>query len=447
MKIRNKEIQMQNKYILNIIIANLLWSFIPVLVSDLISEISIFMIIFIRFTISGISLFIFAILFILVNNYFTNNKSISFKILFGNIRHKNRRFNNIRNYNYYILIGFFGVILNLIFFFQTLKITSISFTMIGFLLSVIIIAVYEAGRNFEKFDIFKVLYITLMVFAILIILFVSFEQARLYGEAVSLNGFIYLVLFSVFISFLYVGINKDSYSKLEITSINENKYYKIPRFLIKMSLSFLIGTLLMVPFLAILNLLPIFSDFRMEIVSFFNGFSSYFHYLGRGEIIYLIIFSTIIPYLLIYLANVNWKSLNLTYSQWSSILNLIDPMGSIILSVIFVSEYFPIELLVIFAFIIIISIVLRYAHEVKNMVQAYLLITLRRGAMGYLPIKLLKSYGIIAIDSLIGSHDLLIHVKISSIKDFYFLVNKQLKGFENIKKVEILFIHKIEKKI
>ena len=436
---------MQNKYILNIVIANLLWSFIPVLVSDLISEISIFMIIFIRFTISGIFLFILAIIFVLVNNHFTSNKAISLRLLFENIRHKNRRFNNIRNYTYYILIGFFGVILNLIFFFLTLKITSISFTMIGFLLSVIMIAIYEAGRNFEKFDIFKVLYITLMIFAILLILFVSFESARLHGEEVSFNGFIYLVLFSVSISFLYVGINKDSYSKLEITSINENKYYKIPRFLIKMSLSFLIGTLLMIPFLMILNFLPIFNDFRLEIGSFFYGFSNFFTYLGRWEIIYLIIFSTIIPYLLIYLANVNWKSLNLTYSQWSSILNLIDPMGSIILSVLIVSEYFPFELLVIFIFIILISIILRYAHEVKNIVNAFLSITLSKGAIGSLPIKILKNYGIMRIDSLIGAHDLLIQVRISSIKDFYYLVDKKLKSINDIKKIEIYFVNKFEK--
>jgi len=436
---------MQNKYILNIIIANLLWSFIPVLVSDLVSEISVFMIIFIRFTISGLFLFLLAIIFVLVNNHITGHKPISIKHLFENLRHKNRRFNNIRNYNYYILIGFFGVILNLIFFFLTLKIASISFTMIGFLLSVIIIAIYEAGRNFEKFDIFKVLYIALMVIAILIIVFVSFENYRLYDDSISLNGFIYLILFSVFISFLYVGINKDSYSKLEIKSINENKYYKIPRLLIKMSLSFLIGTLLMIPFLMILNFLPIFHDFRLEIVSFFNGFSNFFIYLGRWEILYLIIFSTIIPYLLIYIANVNWKSLNLTYSQWSSILNLIDPLGSILLSVFLVNEFFPFELLIIFIFLITISIILRYAHEVKNMVNAYLLITLRKGAMGFLPVKMLKNFGIIAIHSLIGSHDLLINIKISSIKDFYYLVDKKLKSIDYIKKVEIYFINKIEK--
>ncbi len=436
---------MQNKYIINIVIANLLWSFIPVLVSDLVSEISVFMIIFIRFTISGSFLLFIAILFTLINNHLTSNAKISIKSLFKNIRHKNRRFNNIRNYNYYILIGFCGVILNLIFFFLTLKITSISFTMIGFLLSVIIIAIYEAGRNFEKFDVFKVLYIALMIFAILIILFVSYQSAQLYGEVITLNGFVYLILFSISISFLYVGINKDSYSKLELTSINENKYYKIPRFLIKMALSFLIGTLLMIPFLMVLNLIPIFSDFKLEIVSFFNEFSNIFLYLGRWEIIYLIIFSTIIPYLLIYIANVNWNSVNLTYSQWSSILNLIDPMGSIILSVIFVSEFFPFELLVIFIFLITVSIILRYAHEVKNMVSAYLLITLRKGSVGILPVKILKNYGIVAIHSLIGSHDLLINIKISSIKDFYYLVDKKLKSMSGIKKVEIYFINKIEK--
>jgi DNA-binding Lrp family transcriptional regulator len=317
--------------------------------------------------------------------------------------------------------------------------------MIGFLLSVIIIAIYEAGRNFEKFDVFKVLYITLMVFAILIILFVSYEAVRLGGELIYLNGFVYLILFSVSISFLYIGINKDSYSKREITSINENKYYKIPRFLIKMSFSFLIGTLLMIPFLMVLNFLPIFSDFRVEIILFFNEFPNIFLYMGQWEILYLIIFSTIIPYLLVYLANVNWKSANLTYSQWSSILNLIDPMGSIILSVIFVNEFFPFELMITFIFLILISIILRYAHEVKNMVNAFLLITLRKGVIGLLPVKLLKNYGIIAIHSLIGSHDLLINIKISSIKDFYYLVDKKLKSIDDIKKVEIFFVNKMEK--
>ena len=436
---------MQNKYIINIIIANLLWSFIPVLVSDLVSEISVFMIIFIRFIVSGLFLLFIAMIFTLINNHLTNNAKISIRLLFENIKHKNRRFNNIRNYSYYILIGFCGVILNIIFFFLTLKNTSISFTMIGFLLSVIIIAVYEAGRNFEKFDIFKVLYITLMFFAILIILFVSYESAQINGSLISLNGFVYLLLFSVTISFLYVGIDKDSYSKLELESINENKYYKIPRLLIKMSLSFLIGTLLMIPFLLGLNFLPIFSDFKLEIISFFNEFSNIFLYLGRWEILYLIIFSTIIPYLLIYIANVNWKSLNLTYSQWNSILNLIDPMGSIILAVIIVSEFFPLELLVIFIFLIIISIILRYAHEVKNMVNAYLLITLKKGVIGALPVKILKNYGIVTVNSLIGSHDLLIKIKISSIKDFYYLVDKKLKSISDIKKVDIYFINKIEK--
>jgi hypothetical protein len=73
------------------------------------------------------------------------------------------------------------------------------------------------------------------------------------------------------------------------------------------------------------------------------------------------------------------------------------------------------------------------------------LITLKKGAMAVLPVKILKNYGITTIDSLIGSHDLLIHVKISSIKDFYYLVNKQLKSIEDIKNVRIFFINKIEK--
>ncbi|MFX0180083.1 MAG: EamA family transporter, partial [Candidatus Hodarchaeota archaeon] len=147
---------MQNKLIINIILANLLWSFIPIIVSDLFVDISIIMVIFLRFLISGFALLVLALILVLINNKFSQKKPISIRFLFENLFHKNRRFFDIKNISYYLYLGFFGVILNIIFFFLTLKTTSITFTMIGFLLSVIFIAFYEKGVNFEKFDIFKV---------------------------------------------------------------------------------------------------------------------------------------------------------------------------------------------------------------------------------------------------------------------------------------------------
>ena len=84
-----------------------------------------------------------------------------------NLFHKNRRFFDIKNILYYLYLGFFGIILNIVFFFLTLKTTSITFTMVGFLLSVIFIAFYEKGVNFERFDVFKVLYIIILFFSII----------------------------------------------------------------------------------------------------------------------------------------------------------------------------------------------------------------------------------------------------------------------------------------
>ncbi len=45
---------MQNKSISYTIIANLLWSFIPIVVLDLFNEISVLMVVFLRFFVSGI---------------------------------------------------------------------------------------------------------------------------------------------------------------------------------------------------------------------------------------------------------------------------------------------------------------------------------------------------------------------------------------------------------
>ena len=435
---------MQNKLIINIILANLLWSFIPIIVSDLFIEISIIMVIFLRFLISGFVLLILALILVLVNNK-SPKKKISIRFLFENLFHKNRRFFGIKNISYYLYLGFFGVILNIIFFFLTLKTTSITFTMIGFLLSVIFIAFYEKGVNFEKFDIFKVLYILILVFSIIILIFVGSTGATLKGKPVMLNGIIYLLIFSISISFLYIVINRDAYSKEEIKLINKNKDYKIPRFLIKMAMSFLLGVVCMIPLAFIIYLLPVETDLTYEVSTFFSQFRILLLILGRWEIIFLIIFSTIIPYLLVFIANVNWKSENLTYSQWSSILNLIDPMGSIIFAVIFVNEYFPHELLIIVIFLLVFTFMLRYSHEVKNLVKAVLLLKIKKGSIKEVAIRVFKYYGVTSISALIGTQDLFLDVKISSIKDFYNLVNRRLKPLKEIENIDILFINKIEK--
>ena len=175
----------------------------------------------------------------LVSNYFNKDAKIPLKEYFFNLRHKNKRFYNIRTYNYYFLIGFFGIILHISFFFLTLKTTSIPFTMIGVLLTIIFISFYEKGVNYEKFDIFRILFILMLSFSIIIIISVSFRGAQLSGTPIELRGIIYLILYSLTGSFLFISIERDSFSKKELRNINKNKYYKIPRALLKMSISFI----------------------------------------------------------------------------------------------------------------------------------------------------------------------------------------------------------------
>ncbi|MFW9827218.1 MAG: Lrp/AsnC ligand binding domain-containing protein [Candidatus Thorarchaeota archaeon] len=436
---------MRNKLLINIVIANLLWSFIPIVVSGLFLEVSIIMVIFLRFLISGIILFLLALILTLLNNRFTDNKEIPLKLLFTNLFRSNRRFYHIKNIYYYWLVGFFGIILHLIFFFLTLKTTSIIFTMIGFLLSIILIALYDKGVNFEKFDIFKVLYIIMLVFTIIILAFIGIIGGNLKGKPITFNGILYLLVFSITISFLYISINRDAFSKDEAKLITKNKYYRIPRFLIKMSVSFLLGTLSMIPFILIFTVLPFPNELKYESTQFFIQLFDFSVILGRWEILYLIIFSTLIPYILIFIANTFWKSEHLTYSQWSSILNLIDPMGSILFSVILINEYFPFDMLIITIFLLVITIVFRYAHETKNLVKAYILISLKKGEIKSTILKILKYNGVISVYALIGTFDLLVDVKVSSIRDLYSLVDNRLKPIDEVKNLEILFINKTEK--
>jgi len=437
--------KLPSKYLSNLIIANLLWSFIPIVVTGLFSEISILTIIFLRFFISGIVLFVIAILLVFINNYLNKDKKISLKELFLNLRHKNKRFYRIRQYNYYFLIGFFGIILHILFFFLALKKTSIPFVMIGMLMTIIFISIYEKGVNYEKFDTFRVLFIVMLSFSILIITFVSLQGAEIKGDPIELLGFIYLVLYSITGSFLYISIDRDSFSKKELIDININKYYKIPRALIKMAIAFISGIILLILASILITLLPFETDITQEANAFFNELQFIFVILGRWEIIYLIIFATILPYVLIFLAKVNWKTTILTYSQWSSILGLIDPMSTLIFSVILVNEFFPHGYLIIVIVFLVITIVLRYAHEIRNIVQAKILLKIKNGSLKLMPIKILKYYGVRKIESLIGRYDLMLHVKVNSFKDFHYLINRKLKLIDDIVAIEVQFVDKIEK--
>ncbi|MBD3212918.1 MAG: EamA family transporter [Candidatus Lokiarchaeota archaeon] len=435
---------MENKYIFHIITANILWSFIPILASELFESVSIILIIFLRFFISGIILFLIAIGLIIYNNNFTSNQDISLYNLLRLFNRPNKRFFNIRNIYYLFLLGFFGIIVHIIGYFLALKITSIAFAMIGFQLSIIIIAFYEHGVKLEKLDIFKGLYILILIFCISIIIFVKLGEEDFDLSSLFIGGF-YIILFASCTSFLHIGIGRDPYSAQEILLINQNKSYKIIRMLIKIALIFLFGIITLFPFILIMYLIPIEMNLYLEITYFFQDISKIFGILLRWEVIILIFFSTVAPYILIFVANVNWNPYNLTYSQWSSILTVIEPIGAIFFGVLLINESFPIQYLIIIIFLLIISILFRYAHETKSKVNAYILIHRKQGILESLTTTLLKLEGVFSVQSLIGTYDLLLNVKTNSIRDLYSLINENLRRNEGIEDVELLFIDKIYK--
>jgi DNA-binding Lrp family transcriptional regulator len=317
--------------------------------------------------------------------------------------------------------------------------------MIGVLLTIIFIVFYEKGVNYEKFDIFRILFILILSFAVIIIILVSFRGAQLSGTPIELSGIIYLILYSITGSFLYISIERDSFSKNELRNINKNKYYKIPRALLKMAISFISGVIILIPVLFIILFLPFETDFTQETVNFFNDLLSLNSILFRWEIIYLIVFATIIPYLLIFLANVNWKTTSLTYSQWSSILGLIDPTSTLIFAVLLSNVYFPQEYLTIVIVFLVIAVVLRYAHEVKNVINAYILLKIKKSSLNTIPIRILKFYGIKEIYSVIGEFDLMVKVQVNSFRDFHYLINRKLKPLNEILEMEVQFVDKKEK--
>jgi drug/metabolite transporter (DMT)-like permease len=359
------------------------------------------------------------------------------------ILNQNQRFLNLKNISYFTILGFFGIIMHLIWFFLGLKTTTIALTMIGFQISIILVAVYEHGVKTEKLGIFKILYLLILIFSIGIIIFVKLDEAIGQGETLNLVGLIYVILFGIFLTFFQITINRDRYSQEEIDIMTDNQTYKVIRLLIKVSLTFLLGILALIPFSLILLLIPLDLNLYNEVIKFFLEFHNLIPTLLQGQMLLLIIFSTIIPFLLVFISSVTWKPYNLTYSQWNSILTLIEPIGGLFFGVLFINEYFPWEFLIIVIFLLIISILFRYVHETTNVVNAYLFMKLQRGVLPSLALKLLEYHGVNKVEHITGLFDMRLTIKTNSIKDFYYLVNDKLRKLDEIKSIAIIFIDKI----
>jgi len=431
---------MQNKNILLIIVSNILWSFVPVIVTGLFDEFSIITIIFLRFFFSAIVLLAIALLLVLINNRNPSNSRIELKELFRFTLDKNKDFYNIRNIFYLLILGYFGIICQLVFFFLALKLTTISLTMIGFQLSVIIIAFYEHGNKSEKLDLFKILYLIVLIFSIAIIIFVKSEQS---GVTITSTGFLYIILFSICLTFFHIVSAMDKLRRRELEIINRNENYKIPRLLVKISLMFFTGIALMFPIFLLLNLFQ--TDLSSEIHQFFYELTIIPIILLRWEIITLIVFTTIIPYFLLFTAFAKWNPYSLTYRQWSSILSTIEPIGGILFGVIFGVETFDTLFLAVVLFLLILSVLLRYIHESVNKVNALIAINLKQGNMERFPMKLLKYDGVSSVQYMVGTYDIILNIKANSLRDLYYLVNEELRNLDAIMNLKILFINKINK--
>ncbi len=437
---------MQNKSsIIYIIVANLLWSLIPVIVLNLFNEISIITIIFLRFFVSGILLFCIALILIHYNNRYTSNDKIFLRQSLQFTQFKNETFFNLKNIIYFSILGFVGIILHILGYFLTLKTTSIAFAMIGFQVSIIMVALYDHGSKSERLDFFKILYLILLMFSIWIIIIIELQQSSQGLVNITLVGFSYIALFSCCLAFFHIVVRKDHYHEEEILIINRNQNYKIIRLILKTSLTFILGVFLMIPLLLFILIFPIKGDLSIEVEQFFIELPRMIQVLFRWEIIFLILFSTITPFMLIFLAGVNWSTYNLTFSQWASILTIIEPFGALFFGVLFMKESFPIEFLIIVLFILAISILFRYAHETRNKINAFIILKLKQSFLKNTAVKLLKIEGITSVDSLVGSHDLLLNVKTNSIKSFYFLMNNTIRKINGVSEIKILFINEINK--
>ena len=223
-----------------LILINLLWGFIPIPAIGLFSRYSLFTVLFARFLVAGILMFIFAGILMFRSN--RNPKlepqyKVGIRTYIQYLKNPNPKFFNRSQFFYLIILSIFGMTLHVIFFFLALETLGAAVSMIGFPIGILMIAIYVSATGEEEVTAFKILYISLLLVVIWIFFFVYSEQAKLSDteSTFTFMEFLYAPLFGVFLGVFYIGSEKDRYHTPELKFIRHNPDYKIIRMIFKVA--------------------------------------------------------------------------------------------------------------------------------------------------------------------------------------------------------------------
>lgn len=411
-----------------IIIANIFWAFIPIPVTQLLNNYSVFTIFLLRFFFSGVILLLLSVVLMLA--YKRNHPDFSMKVIWEYIRSTNSEYRNLSQLSYLVILGSIGITLQIVFYFFSFQFLGVIVTIIGFPICLILVTLFSR----ESMDLFKGIYLAVLVIGTILVGVGRFDvdPTRLMNP----EGWLSLIIFTLAMTFFMNQMVKDPLKTWETQLIIKTKnFYKILRTLVKIGILFLISSVMVFPLAGFFLLFPAASDFQLSAVSFWGQIGQLWSLSISSQGLFLIFGATVIPWVLFFIAGAYWPRSSLPFDTWGSILAILEPIGNILFAVIIIRESFPPIYMFIVILLMTLSILLRYVHETSDKVLAYVGLKLVPQAEPEVFHELFHIKDIVTIYSVVGDYDLILFVRAMNIVEFNRLIRDKLQAHPGIEEV------------
>jgi hypothetical protein len=463
-----------------LIIANFLLTLTPLFLFGLTSN-SVFSLTFVRFFIAGIIELILLILLIYLE-FYQRRKTISQKnqeiseeftfirlirfYFFEYVFSKNDKMNSKPHLlSYYTLLGGLLVAFSIPFNYWGFQTFGVVFTTMS--VNGITLLFISFNNLYKREEDFNLLYLG---YFILIISSIFTSSIGRESEAIqfSIEGTISLFIsITTWISFLIVASKstntpiKSMKSALKV-KINNNIIFsdrfglhqdsksilpKLIRSILQLFYIHVIGSLLLYPLTYFLMIMLPESNISLQATQFlFIEAETFITLFFDYRILIIAIFSTVIPYLLIFISASNWPKHALKHDQWNSILTLIEPLMGLYIGLFVWKEQIKTDYVIITTILLVSSILIRYFYENGTKIEFIIFLKIDTTNINQLE-KLLSKYKkeIGRISVLCGVWDIIINGTCRSIKKFNDIYNI-LEENNIIKKIKHSIVEKVHER-
>jgi hypothetical protein len=317
------------------------------------------------------------------------------------------------------ILAFFGVTLNVSTYFIGLRQLPLTAMLLGAPGGFIILAAfYNVAKGKEKLSLFKAVYIVLMILALVLITLA--QQANATTTQPTMVGYIALLLNIISVLIYYVYVGRDSFAAEEkILKRPRSGNYRLMRTMVKLMMFMIFGAVSTVAIVPACMMIPVpylnalGQGFLDTVGLFFTG-------AFLPQIVAMIIACTVLPNLLIFLASTWWDSeTTLTFESWTSILNVVDPMASIMISVIAGLQQVDVLFLALTVVVLVVAILLRFVHERETKINVLIFLKVKHGFLKNVLHFLILFKAIRKFFYVTGKQDIMLKATFGSIREYY----------------------------